>query len=68
MDVEGITLFLKDLGLDLETAESLLGSYILGFDSFTRVTLQDFERAMAAKGAVTVAELGAAVKSDLAKF
>ena len=48
MSNEGMLTFFTDLGINLETCESMLVVYILGWSSFFRVTKEEFDKAKSA--------------------
>jgi len=52
--MEGLHKFMKDLSLNMETAESLIGFFELGFSSFWKVSYAEFETAMISKNANSV--------------
>ena len=54
-----------DLGLNLETAESLIGFYILGLPSFMEVTFKDYEQALKTLNCQTVGQAASKVGKEV---
>ena len=68
MSNEGLQKFIGDLGLDIETAESLIGFYVLGLPSFIEVTFKDFEQALKKFNTISVTQVASKVKSEASLY
>eukprot|EP00347_Sterkiella_histriomuscorum_P023545 403334234 len=64
-NVEGLQQFITDLDLNIETAESLLGFYILKFSSFSKIVFSDFERIMKERNTSKVTDLKFWLKNEV---